>query len=125
MKFWQESSLFDVGLNYVHGTGHGVGHFLNVHEGPYNKPLKPGMIITNEPGYYQDNEFGIRIENMLIWYEHTKFKDFYGFENITKFPYWKALIDIKILDKSHLEHINRYHQNVRESLTPLLNDFYF
>ena len=115
-------SLFEVGLNYVHGTGHGVGHYLNVHEGPYNKPLKPGMIHTNEPGYYQDNEFGIRIENMLICHDRTKFKDFYGFENITKFPYWRALINPKILDKFHIDHINKYHEEVKNSLSSYLKN---
>jgi Xaa-Pro aminopeptidase len=60
------TSLFDDGIDYLHGTGHGVGHFLNVHEGPYNKQWKPGMVHTNEPGYYKEGEYGIRIENMLI-----------------------------------------------------------
>ena len=93
--------LREVGLDYSHGTGHGVGYFLNVHEGPHaisqkNKvKIQDGMIISNEPGYYEKNNFGIRIEN-LIYVKNNKGKKF--FENLTLVPIDKELIDTSILN---------------------------
>lgn len=114
--------LWEVGLDYNHGTGHGVGHFLNVHEGPYCKPFRPGMTYTDEPGYYQDGEFGIRIENLLILQEDPKVKDYMCFENVTKFPYCRRLIDTQYLSPKDVAYINKYHEQVREQLSPLLQD---
>ena len=92
-----------IGLDYAHGTGHGVGYFLNVHEGPQaisknNKVLlQAGMVVSNEPGYYEKNKFGIRIEN-LIYVKKSKKKKY--FENLTMVPIDKELIDIKFLNEN-------------------------
>ena len=108
-----------IGLNYAHGTGHGVGYFLNVHEGPQaisknNKiKFKEGMILSNEPGYYEKDKFGIRIEN-LIFVKKEKNEDF--FENLTMVPIDKELIDISILSKNEKKWINSYHKKVLKNL---------
>ena len=107
--------LKQIGLNYPHGTGHGVGYFLNVHEGPHsisknNKVrLREGMIVSNEPGYYEKNKFGIRIEN-LIYVKKSKNKIF--FENLTMAPIDKSLIIKKMLSKKEKEWLNNYHKKV-------------
>ena len=111
--------LKKIGLDYAHGTGHGVGYFLNVHEGPQsisknNKTsLCEGMIISNEPGYYEKNNFGIRIEN-LIYVRKKKNKKV--FENLTMAPIDKELIDIKLLNNKEKNWINDYHQKVFKNL---------
>lgn len=119
MQLWNE------GLNYGHGTGHGVGHMLNVHEGPQSispKPiaveLKPGMVLSNEPGLYRQGAYGIRIENLVAveYREQTAFGDFYGFEQLTLCPYERKLIDISLLDGQEIAQIDTYHQKVRELL---------
>ena len=95
--------LWDKGLDYCHGTGHGVGHFLGVHEGPcaiskYNTTnFQTGMIVTDEPGYYEKDKFGIRIENMLLVQEKDGFN---WFENLTLCPYDRQLIDKSLLTTS-------------------------
>lgn len=114
--------LWQVGLDYQHGTGHGVGHYLNVHEGPYGKPWRAGMTYTDEPGFYKEGEFGIRIENLLILQEDAAVKDMLSFENVTKFPYCRKLIDTQFLTPNDIEYINKYHQKVREQLSPLLQN---
>ena len=107
--------LKKIKLDYPHGTGHGVGYFLNVHEGPQslsknNKVfLKEGMILSNEPGYYKEGSFGIRIEN-LIYIKNNKF------EELTIAPIEKDLIDKKILNKDEIKWINSYHKKVKENL---------
>ena len=107
--------LKKIKLDYPHGTGHGVGYFLNVHEGPQslsknNKVfLKEGMILSNEPGYYKEGSFGIRIEN-LIYIKNNKF------EELTIAPIEKDLIDKKILNKNEIKWINSYHKKVKENL---------
>lgn len=127
--------LWSVGLNYRHGTGHGVGHFLNVHEGPqgigtriaYNDvELEPGMVVTNEPGYYEDGAFGIRIENVVIVKKvNTPFTfgdvPYYGFEDVTMAPYCRKLIDTTLLTPEEIDHVNAYHAKVYENLKPLLS----
>lgn len=108
--------LWTIKKDYGHGTGHGVGHFLNVHEGPHSISPKckvnfeEGMVVTNEPGYYEAGSFGIRIENILIVNKEnqTNFK----FENITKVPYCKNLFHLKLLSDEIKEHINNYHEQV-------------
>jgi Xaa-Pro aminopeptidase len=126
--------LWTAGLDYRHGTGHGVGHYLNVHEGPQNIsfrssaneiPLKPGMTVTDEPGYYEDSKFGIRIENVLLVAEaktECNFGNigFLTFENITMFPIQKKLIDVKLLNKEEIDYLNDYHNKVWEKVSPLL-----
>ena len=111
--------LKKIGLDYEHGTGHGVGYFLNVHEGPQSisknneTNLYEGMIISNEPGYYEKNNFGIRIEN-LIYVKKKKNKKV--FENLTMAPIEKELIDINLLNKKEKNWINDYHKKVFKNL---------
>lgn len=114
------SFLMQVGENYKHGTSHGVGHFLNVHEGPYGKPLRVGNVITNEPGYYEKDNFGIRIENMVAVVEKGEKK--LGFENITLVPYERNLIDMNLLSPDMIKYIDDYHQKVWNTLSPLLQN---
>ena len=112
--------LKKVRLDYPHGTGHGVGYFLNVHEGPQsfsknNKVnLKPGMIISNEPGYYKEGYFGIRIEN-LIYIKKNKF------EELTMTPMEKDLIKKKMLNKKEIGWLNKYHTKVKKNLFRFMN----
>jgi len=122
-------ALWDMGLNYGHGTGHGVGHFLNVHEGPQNirmdeNPaiLLPGQIISNEPGMYRANEYGIRIENLVHVTPavETEFGQFYEFETLTLFPIDRNMIEVMLLDEAESEWIDDYHRTVFIALAPHL-----
>jgi len=112
--------LKKIGLDYPHGTGHGVGYFLNVHEGPQSLSkknkinLKPGMIISNEPGYYKTGNFGIRIEN-LIFIKKNKF------EELTLAPIEKDLIKKKMLNKKEINWLNKYHTKVKKNLFKFMN----
>ena len=112
------------GLDYAHGTGHGVGFFLNVHEGPQSISkhnsikIKKGMILSNEPGYYKKNHFGIRIEN-LVYVRH--FKDKLFFENLTLAPLEKNLINYKLLDKTEKDYLFKYHLNIYSEYSASLN----
>ena len=116
--------LKQVGLDYAHGTGHGVGYFLNVHEGPHaitkknNVKFQKGMVVSNEPGYYEKNNFGIRIEN-LIYVDKLKKKLF--FKDLTMVPIDKSLIDFSILDKMEKKWINNYHKKVFLNLKKFMN----
>lgn len=127
--------LWKAGLDYRHGTGHGVGSFLNVHEGPHgigfrrtfnDAPLEPGMTVTNEPGYYEvENNFGIRIENILLVRQmelENRFGgiDYLGFEHVTLVPLQHKLMDLSLLSKSEIEWINAYHQECLEKVGPYL-----
>ncbi len=118
--------LKQLGLNYSHGTGHGVGYFLNVHEGPQaissnNKVIfQEGMVLSNEPGYYEKNKFGIRIEN-LIYVKKKNNKKF--FENLTITPIDKSLIDKRILTYKEKNWINRYHKEVFRKMRSFMNKF--
>ena len=111
-------------LDYAHGTGHGVGFFLNVHEGPqsiskYNTiKIQKGMILSNEPGYYKKNHFGIRIENLIYV---KKLKDKLFFNNLTLAPVEKDLINYKLLDKTEKDYLFRYHLNIYSEYSTLLN----
>ena len=117
-------SLNSVGLNYRHGTGHGVGFFLNVHEGPQsisknNKvELKEGMILSNEPGFYLENKFGIRIENLVFI---KKFQKSLIFENLTFAPIDKDLIDFKMLKNYEKDYLFNYHLETYSKISPYLN----
>tara|TARA_Y100000590_G_scaffold112056_1_gene127769 strand:+ start:4694 stop:6418 length:1725 start_codon:yes stop_codon:yes gene_type:complete len=112
------------GLNYAHGTGHGVGYFLNVHEGPqaiskFNQvKLEEGMILSNEPGYYKTNSFGIRIENLIYM---KKYKNKLKFENLTLAPIEKDLINYKLLNIKEKKYLSEYHKKVFFTLSPFLN----
>ena len=118
--------LRQIGLDYAHGTGHGVGYFLNVHEGPHaisknNKvKLQEGMIVSNEPGYYEKNKFGIRIENLIYVKKIKKRKHF---ENLTMAPIDKYLIDKNFLNKNEKEWLNNYHKKVYKNLKGSMNRF--
>ena len=109
-----------VGEDYKHGTSHGVGHFLNVHEGPHGAPLIPGNIITNEPGYYEKDNFGIRIENEVLVVIKGNNEDFYGFENLTFVPYERNLIDMDLISNDVKKYIDDFHKQCWEKLSPLL-----
>ena len=116
--------LKQVNLDYAHGTGHGVGFFLNVHEGPHaiskenTVKFQEGMVVSNEPGYYEKNNFGIRIEN-LIYVKKMKQKNY--FENLTMAPIDKQLIDLKILNKNEKIWLNNYHKQVFNNLRKFMN----
>ncbi len=117
-------NLNSVGLDYRHGTGHGVGAFLNVHEGPqgisknnYVK-LKEGMVLSNEPGFYKKNNFGIRIENLVFI---KKIKSKLLFENLTMAPIDKDLINFKMLNKKEKNYLFKYHFDVYNNISPFLN----
>ena len=116
--------LKQIGLDYSHGTGHGVGYFLNVHEGPHaiskNNKIKfrEGMVLSNEPGYYEKNKFGIRIEN-LVYVKKVKSKRY--FENLTMAPIDKELINQTLLNKKEIEWINSYHKQVFINLKNFMN----
>ena len=118
------------GLNYLHGTGHGVGSYLNVHEGPHQiriewkpAPLVAGMTVTDEPGVYLAGKFGVRIENtMLITpYQETEFGKFLQFESLTLCPIDKTPIVVEMMTQEELEWLNDYHQHVFDTLSPYLN----
>ncbi|CAO3563271.1 unnamed protein product [Mortierella alpina] len=127
-------ALWTDGLDFRHGTGHGVGAFLNVHEGPHGcgtrigfneVPLVPGMTLTNEPGYYEDGQFGIRIENVLLVRNvQTKHrfggKAYYGFEHVTFVPIQTKMIERSLLSREEAEWLNRYHEECLEKVTPFL-----
>jgi Xaa-Pro aminopeptidase len=112
------------GLDYAHGTGHGVGFFLNVHEGPqsiskYNSiKIREGMILSNEPGYYKKGSYGIRIEN-LVYVKKDK-KNLY-FENLTLAPIEKDLINFKLLNKNEKDYLFKYHLNIYSKYSKFLN----
>ena len=114
------SYLLMVGEDYLHGTTHGVGHFLNVHEGPYGKALKVGNILTNEPGYYEKDNFGIRIENEVLVVEKDEKK--LGFENLTFVPYERNLIDMDLISNNFKDYIDNFHKQCFEKLSPFLKD---
>ena len=121
--------IIEAGLNYNHGTGHGIGHVLNVHEGPQSiSPnetrkkvvIKPGMITSNEPGLYFENEYGIRHENEILCYK--KAKNLYAFETITYVPFDIKAIDVSMLDENEIKWLNDYHQMVYEKISPNLTN---
>jgi Xaa-Pro aminopeptidase len=127
--------LWDVGLDYNHGTGHGIGSFLNVHEGPFgvgtrDYPDDPGlqvnMFLSNEPGYYEDGKFGIRIEDIVQIVPANSTHDFMGrgalsFHTVTLCPIHTKLIKVELLSDAERKQLNEYHMRVRTTLMPLLD----
>ncbi|OPJ85952.1 xaa-Pro aminopeptidase 2 [Patagioenas fasciata monilis] len=123
-------ALWDVGLNYGHGTGHGIGNFLSVHEWPVgfqsnNVPLTAGMFTSIEPGYYQDGEFGIRIEDIALVVEaqtkHQSGKEpFLTFEVVSLVPYDRNLIDLSLLSPEQIRYLNTYYETIRARVGPEL-----
>ena len=124
-------ALWKAGLNYLHGTGHGVGHFLSVHEGPQSirmnenpVTLLPGMLTSNEPGIYKGGKHGIRTENLILVREDIKneFGQFYQFETVTLCPIDTKGIIRSMLTQEEADWLNEYHQRVYEKLSPRLNE---
>ena len=118
------------GFNFLHGTGHGVGSYLNVHEGPHQirmefmpAPLHAGMIVTDEPGLYLSNKFGVRIENTLLIkkYMKTEFGEFLQMEPLTLCPIDLTPVDITMLLPEEVMWLNNYHQLVYAKLSPYLS----
>ncbi len=125
------AALWKAGLDYDHGTGHGVGSYLSVHEGPAriskssHVALQPGMIMSNEPGFYKAGQFGIRIENLLLVKKPEAIKggnrDMMGFETLTLCPIERRLIEQRLLTREELDWLDAYHANVWRSLRPMVD----
>lgn len=120
--------LWEIGKDFSHGVGHGVSHCGPVHEyphyafarsAPYASPLEPGMIITNEPGFYNEGHYGIRIENMLH-VRNSHYQNFLEFENVTLVPYCKELIDASLLQDKHKYEIQSYYESIEQKIKPIL-----
>ncbi|MEA3063661.1 MAG: Xaa-Pro aminopeptidase, partial [Sphingomonadales bacterium] len=127
--------LWQAGLDYAHGTGHGVGSYLSVHEGPQrispvgssqaggDEPLKAGMFLSNEPGYYKTGEYGIRVENLVLVVPRDDVKGdkpVLGFETLTFAPIDRTLIELGMLSPEELDWLNAYHAKVLEVVGPQL-----
>ncbi|MGL4490831.1 MAG: M24B family metallopeptidase, partial [Rhizobiaceae bacterium] len=125
------AALWQAGLDYAHGTGHGVGSYLSVHEGPQRiaktgvTPLEPGMILSNEPGYYKTGEYGIRIENLIIVTEPKAIDGgdiaMMEFETITLAPIDKRLIETSLLTRAELQWFDAYHARVLAEIGPMVD----
>lgn len=122
--------LWKEGLSYLHGTGHGVGHFLNVHEGPQRValnisavPFRPGMLTSNEPGIYREGIHGIRCENLVLCVPamETEFGRFLKFETVTLFPFDRKLFDLSLMTDNEIAWLNAYHERVYKALAPALD----
>lgn len=134
MEILARQHLWAHGLNYGHGTGHGVGFFLNVHEGPQAlgsgqtakaaTVFQPGMLTSNEPGYYQTDAYGIRIENLILCVEdrQTDYGQFLKFETMTLFPIDLELVDEELLTAAEKDWLDGYHQEVYDRLSPRLTE---
>ena len=129
--------LWNAGLDYNHGTGHGVGSYLSVHEGPQriaaawsaqpggDEPLQPGMILSNEPGYYKQGAYGIRIENLVLVERRSAEgaeREIMGFKELTLAPIDKRLVDVSLLTAEERDWWNTYHARVAAEIGPLLTD---
>lgn len=127
--------IWDMGIDYRHGTGHGIGSFLNVHEGPQNiryklrsaedaTPFEPGMITSDEPGIYIEGSHGIRTENEILCvpYADNEWGTFYGFETLTLVPIDLDAIDISMLNSDEIKWLNKYHENVYDKISPYLDN---
>ena len=126
-----KQAMWREGLHYMHGTGHGVGSFLNVHEGPHQirmewkpAPLVAGMTVTDEPGIYLEGRFGVRIENtlLIVPYMKSEFGEFLQFEPLTLCPIDKRPIDVSMLTDVERQWLNDYHRMVYDRLSPYLSD---
>jgi Xaa-Pro aminopeptidase len=126
--------LWNVGLDFEHGTGHGVGAYLGVHEGPHriakrsaDVPFQPGMIVSNEPGYYKEGAYGIRIENLEVVRaapveeSGDDSREMLEFEALTLAPIDVALVDTTIMTADEIDWLNSYHARVRSTITPLVD----
>ncbi len=127
-------ALWEQGMNYGHGTGHGVGFCLNVHEGPHSigpgagsdpkSVIEPGMLFSDEPAIYREGEYGIRTENLILCYEdeETEFGKFLRFHTVTLCYIEKSLIDVSLLDEKETSWLDAYHAEVYEKLSPFLTE---
>ncbi|MBQ9016540.1 MAG: M24 family metallopeptidase, partial [Firmicutes bacterium] len=136
LDYLAHAPLWQMGLDYRHGTGHGVGHFLNVHEDPNRiywngtgavppmPPFEEGMLTSDEPGYYEEGAFGIRHESLLLCLsdEETDYGQFMRFEEVTLVPFDLEGIDPSQMQPDETAYLNRYHEMVYEKVAPLLND---
>jgi Xaa-Pro aminopeptidase len=120
--------LWNAGLDYAHGTGHGVGTYLGVHEGPQSVakkapwvPLQPGMILSNEPGFYVEGEYGIRIENLVV-VRDSETVGMLEFETLTLAPIDRRLVDTSLMTSAELDWLNDYHETVWQTLSPRLSE---
>jgi Xaa-Pro aminopeptidase len=125
--------LWQDGKDYAHGTGHGIGSFLTVHEGPCrianstapDTPLLPGHILSNEPGYYEESHFGIRIESAILVKKldtiSTHSQDWLGFERLTRVPIQASLVDFKLLSKAEAQWLKAHNDLCKSVLLPELN----
>ncbi|MCD8004430.1 MAG: aminopeptidase P family protein [Oscillospiraceae bacterium] len=127
--------LWSKGLDYNHGTGHGVGYLLNVHEGPYSihwkprkdpTPLEEGVVVSDEPGLYMEGEFGVRHESLLLCCrgEETPFGQFLRFQPLTMVPFDREAVDLSLLERRERAQLNAYHAQVRAALFPYLTNKY-
>ena len=127
------AALWDAGLDFDHGTGHGVGHFLSVHEGPqriskagHAQSFKPGMVVSNEPGYYKTGGYGIRLENLMVVTQAEPVpggeRPMHGFETLTLAPFDRALVIPELLMPGERDWLNAYHARVREVIGPLVDE---
>ena len=121
--------LWQAGQDYNHGTGHGVGAMLNVHEAPptigfrpggSSVAFEPGMIVSNEPGYYEAGDHGIRIECLQVCQPSPQHDNWLGFEVLTLVPIQRALVNVKLLSAPQLEWLNDFHQQVEDTIGPLV-----
>jgi Xaa-Pro aminopeptidase len=121
-------ALWSAGQDFAHGTGHGVGHYLCVHEGPQGisprsaVAFQPGMIVSNEPGYYQEGSFGIRTENLIIVTQSIDYEGFFEFETLTYVPIDRRMIIADMLTADEKSWINQYHQTCRDKIEHRLSD---
>ena len=135
VDIYARRALWDIGIDYNHGTGHGIGYMLNVHEGPHNirwkssegankAELKPGMIVSDEPGVYIEGSHGIRIENIVevVDRKETEYGKFYGFDHLTYVPIDLEAIDKKYMKPDAVELLNKYHKAVYDRVSPLIED---
>ncbi|MFL1780548.1 putative creatinase/prolidase and M24 family metallopeptidase domain-containing aminopeptidase [Candidatus Hepatincolaceae symbiont of Richtersius coronifer] len=127
MDILGRAALWQVGLDYKHGTGHGVGVFLSVHEAPASISayadviLEEGMIVSNEPGCYLTNKYGIRLENLYLIEKHPTYKDYLCFKPLTKVPFDVKNINFNLLNSEEIQWLNQYHEEVIKDLTPHLS----
>jgi len=118
--------LWQDGITYNHGTGHGVGAFLGVHEGPvgigprYATALEAGNIVSNEPGYYKTGEYGIRIENLIVVREAASFAKYLEFETITLVPIETRLTELSLMTSAEIDWLDAFHARVWAEIGPLV-----
>lgn len=128
MDILARKNLWAGGMDYCHGTGHGIGSFLYCHEGPYGvsrgykMEFVEGMTVSDEPGYYKDGEFGIRIENAIMVVQHPEHEKYWMWENLTVAPYARQLIEKDMLSPRDIRFIDEFHAKCLEQLSPLLQE---